>query len=101
MQKPSIPHDALVLVGDGARAIFFRNKGTVQRPALVTERILEQQNPATREQGTDRPGRRAGGDSESVRGAIEPTDWHQLAEDRFASDIAGALYQQAHANRFQ
>ncbi|HEU4625661.1 MAG TPA: host attachment family protein [Steroidobacteraceae bacterium] len=101
MQKPGIPHDALVLVGDGARAIFFRNKGTVQRPELVTERILEQENPPTHEQGTDRPGRRAGADVETLRGAFEPTDWHQLAEDRFASDIANALYQQAHANRFQ
>jgi protein required for attachment to host cells len=101
MHRPSIPHDALVLVGDGARAVFFRNTGTVTQPTFATERVLEQENPPTREQGTDRPGRRAGGDSETVRGAIEPTDWHQLAEDRFASDIADALYRQAHANRFQ
>jgi hypothetical protein len=29
MQKASIPHDALVLVGDGTRAVFFRNRGTM------------------------------------------------------------------------
>jgi protein required for attachment to host cells len=101
MDKPSIPHDALVLVGDGARAVFFRNTGTVKQPAFVAERVLEQSNPPTHEQGTDRPGRRAGGDSDTLRSAIEPTDWHQLAEDRFASDIADALYRLAHANRFQ
>jgi protein required for attachment to host cells len=101
MQQTSIPHDALVLVGDGARAVFFKNTGTVLNPNLVVERVLEQENPPTREQGTDRPGRRAGGDSETVRSAIEPTDWHQLAEDRFATDIAAALYRSAHANRFQ
>jgi protein required for attachment to host cells len=101
MQKPGIPHDALVLVGDGARAVFFKNKGSVQRPNLVVEHVLEQHNPPTREQGTDRPGRRAGGDSSTIRSAVEDTDWHQLAEDRFASDIADALYRSAHANQFE
>ena len=31
---------------------------------------------------------------------MEETDWHQLAEDRFAQDIAEALYRSAHAQRF-
>jgi protein required for attachment to host cells len=101
MHKPGIPHDALILVGDGSRAVFFKNRGTVVKPDLIVEHVLEQENPATREQGTDRPGRRAGGDSGTVRGAIEETDWHQLAEDRFAAEIAAALYRSAHANEFQ
>lgn len=101
MQKPGIPHDALVLVGDGLRAVFFKNTGSVQQPKLVVERMLEQRNPPNREQGTDRPGRRAGGDGETLRSAMEETDWHQLAEDRFAADIADALYRSAHANHFQ
>jgi protein required for attachment to host cells len=101
MQKPGIPHDALVLVGDGERAVFFRNKGSVVRPDLVVQRVLEQQNPPTREQGSDRPGRLAPGHADTQRSATEETDWHQLAEDRFASDIADALYRSAHANEFQ
>jgi protein required for attachment to host cells len=32
MQKASIPHDALVFVGDGTRAVFFRNRGAIQNP---------------------------------------------------------------------
>ncbi len=101
MHKPGIPHDALILVGDGARAVFFKNRGSVVRPDLVVEDVLEQENPPTREQGTDRPGRTAGADVDSLRSAMDETDWHQLAEDRFATQIADALYRSAHANRFQ
>ena len=57
MDKTSIPHDALVFVGDGARAVFFRNRGSIQKPELAVEIVLQQQNPPTREQGSDRPGR--------------------------------------------
>src|SRR5690606_28340565 len=59
-----------------------------------------QDNPPTREQGTSRPGRMR----DSVgphNSAMEMTDWHQLAEDRFAKDLAEILYRQAHAGRFK
>lgn len=100
MHKTSIPHDALVLVGDGSRAVFFRNRGSIQKPDLAIETVLKQENPPTREQGTDRPGRihaRFG----PRRSAVEDADWHRLAEDRFAVEIAEALYRLAHANHFQ
>jgi protein required for attachment to host cells len=96
---PPIPHDTLVLVGDGKKALFLRNKGTPQQPNLQVEQVLEQDNPATREQGTDRPGRfsqRAG----QARSAMEQADWHYIAEERFAGAIADALYRLAHGNRF-
>jgi protein required for attachment to host cells len=96
MPKSKIPHDALVLVGDGARAVFFRNNGTPLHPELAVENMFEQDNPPTREQGTDKPTR---GVSGAPRGNIEQTDWHQLNEDRFASEIADKLYQLAHTNR--
>ena len=99
MRKTSIPHGAVVLVGDGSRAVLFRNRGPIQKPDLTVENLLEQYNPPTREQGTDRPGRvhaRCG----PYRSALHETDWHQLAEDRFAMVIADILYRLAHANRF-
>src|SRR5215831_12190488 len=37
MHKASIPHDALVFVGDGTRALFLRNRGTIQKPDLAVE----------------------------------------------------------------
>lgn len=99
MPETRIPHDALVLVGDGSKALFLRNKGNPLNPRLVVERILEQENPATRHQGTDQPGRSVaslGG----VQSAMDETDWHQLAEERFAAEIAEVLYRHAHARHF-
>src|SRR5258707_13550860 len=51
---PIIPRNSLILVGDGQKALFLRNTGSAQRIDLVVERILEQENPATREKGTAR-----------------------------------------------
>jgi protein required for attachment to host cells len=96
----NIPNEALVLVGDGRRALFLRNHGTQAEPHLVLETKLEQDNPPTREQGTDRPGRKPGGDGVSHT-AIEETDRHQLEEQRFAVRLADRLYEMGHANQYQ
>lgn len=89
---------ALVLVGDGAKVLFLRNKGDAVYPSLVVENVLELDNPPSHEQGTDSPGRLQ--TPANPRSATEPTDWHRLAEERFAVDIAEALYKAAHAGRF-
>ena len=65
-----IPTDTLVLVGDGRKALFLRNRGGAGHPEFITERVMEQNNPATRDQGTDKPGRYAGPDGAS-RSAME------------------------------
>ena len=97
---PHVPHNSLVLVGDGQKALFLRNRGNALRVDLVVERILEQDNPPNREQGTDRPGRSTA--SLGVgRSAMEEVDWHHLAKERFANEVAEALYRHAHANRFE
>jgi protein required for attachment to host cells len=94
-----IPHDALVLVGDGRKALFLRNRGNPRHVTLVVEQILQQDNPPTREQGTDRLGRASSGIG-TAQSAMEQADWHHLAEERFAAELAEALYHHAHANRF-
>jgi protein required for attachment to host cells len=91
MSKLSIPHDALVLVGDGQKALFLRNAGDSTLPNLTTERVLADVNAPTREQGTDRPGRvfkRAG---TNLRSSVDTTDWHELEKERFAKHVASAL----------
>jgi len=98
--RPRVPHDSLVLVGDGQKALFLRNKGNALRVHLVVEQILERHNPPTREQGTDRPGR-ATTSLGVARSAMEEVDWHHLAKERFAHELAEALYRHAHANRFE
>ncbi len=95
-----IPHEALVLVGDGARALFFRNAGTPENLKLVVEDVFEYENPATRDQGADQPGRTFASVG-ARRSAVEQTDWHQIAEDRFAEEVATALYRGAQQGRYQ
>jgi protein required for attachment to host cells len=101
MAKSSIPHNALVFVGDGSRALFFRNAGTIMNPSLAVENIFEQTNPPNREQGTDQPPHGGAAAIRGPRSSIEPTDWHQMAEDRFVRGIADKLYDLAHRRTFQ
>jgi protein required for attachment to host cells len=85
----SIPHDAVVFVGDGRKALFLRNAGDEKFPNLKTEQVFIDQNPATHDQGTDKPGRlSAGSNARDRRTAVEPTDWHELEEHRFARMVA-------------
>jgi protein required for attachment to host cells len=89
MKKLKIPHNALVFVGDGRKALFLRNDGDEKFPNLRTEKVFEEENPPTREQGSERPGRlsKASGN----RSAVEPTDWHDIEEHRFARKVAAAM----------
>ena len=99
MIELQVPAGALILVGDGRKALFLRNKGAPTHVELTVERVLEHADPPTRDQGTDRPGRYRGGDGVS-RSAFEEVDWHQLAADRFAAEIGGTLNRLAYDNRF-
>src|SRR5215471_15616250 len=65
-----VPWRALVVLADGRRARLLRNTGTPRHISFETELEMEQENPSTREQGTDRPGRFPGVDGVS-RGAVE------------------------------
>lgn len=85
-----IPHDAYVFIGDGRKALLLRNEGDAQYPNFKTEQVFENDNPPTREQGTDKPGRGFASVG-SRRSAMEQTDWHELDEQRFAKAIADML----------
>lgn len=100
MDEINIPHQALVVVGDGEKALFLRNTGTPQQLKLEVENTFEHDNPATHEQGTDKPGR-AFASAGTARSAMEETDWHRLGEERFAAQIADTLYRLAHAKKFE
>jgi protein required for attachment to host cells len=95
-EQPEIPHNTLVLVGDGRKALFLRNLGAQVHIKLEVERLLKHDAPATRDLGTDRPGRATG--PGEARSAMEQTDWHQLEEDRFVATIAEALARAAAAD---
>jgi len=93
MTKLSIPHNALVFVGNGQRALFLRNMGDEKVPNLKTERVFSDENPPTHEQGTDRPGRGVESGGTHRRSSMEPTEWHELEKPRFADRVASALEQ--------
>jgi protein required for attachment to host cells len=90
MTKIHIPHDAIVFVGDGCKALFLRNDGDEKFPNLRTERVFLDHNPPTHEQGTDKPGRSFSSVGHG-RSAVEQTDWHELEQHRFARVVAEEL----------
>ncbi|OSJ30440.1 host cell attachment protein [Bradyrhizobium japonicum] len=91
-KKPYIrlPHRAVVFVGDGSKAFFLLNEGDGLTPRLIVQQALEDENPPTHEQGSDKPGRALSG-TEPNRSAMEQTDWHDIEKHRFARTVAGAL----------
>ena len=95
MTGVSIEHNAWVMVGDGEKALFFRNEGDATNPDLQIIEVMEQDNPRTGEQGTDRPGR-THSSMGTHRSAMQETNWHKLEKHRFAKQIADVLYTAAH-----
>jgi protein required for attachment to host cells len=93
MNKLRIPHDAFVLVGDGRKALVLRNEGDEKFPNLRTERVFEDENPLTHEQGSERPGRVSKAFDSGQRSAVEAADWHHIEESRFARKVAAAMEQ--------
>ncbi|RUV47267.1 MAG: host attachment protein [Mesorhizobium sp.] len=89
-----------IVVADGEKALFLENRGDTQYPDLQVVQEMEQANPATREQGSDRPGRYSDGPSVH-RSAVEDTDWQRLGKERFADEIAERLYKLAHRGAFK
>jgi protein required for attachment to host cells len=92
MPPNPLTNETWVLVADGEKALFLRNAGDAARPNLQVER--------KKKQGASRPGRFNDGPSVH-RSAVGDTDWHQLARERFADDLAEMLYQRAHEGAFE
>lgn len=99
MTHINLKHGIWVLVADGEKALFLKNQGDTKFPNLEVVREMEQENPPTREQGSDRPGRYSDGPS-AHSSAVDDTDWHRVAKEHFADEIAERLYKLAHAGDF-
>lgn len=84
-----IHNKAWVLVGDGRKALFLRNEGDADLLDLRRANVRLDDNPATRDQGADAPGRAQS--RMGPRSAVETTDWHDLAEHRFAESVAAEI----------
>ncbi len=94
-----LTNDTWVLVADGEKALFLRNITDGQDPHLEVIRKEEQDNPKDIDQSANRPGRVAQS-ANHRKSAYDDTDWHELAKDRFAADLADMLYERAHKGQF-
>lgn len=118
-----VPHNAMVLVADGRKMLFFRNQGDAEFPNLQVELAEAQSNPKDSDQKTDASGRSSstqtgpgappaavgaapnggGGGAQFApqRGSMGETDYHQQEEDRFAAEAADMLKKRALAHDFE
>ena len=81
-----LENNTFVLVSDAAKALLLQNHGDEHQMDLRVLQALSTENPPTREQGTDKPGRFFTPDS--GRASTESTDWHEIGEDRFLDQVA-------------
>ena len=84
-----------VVVADSEKALYLVNLTDGENPYLDVLRKDAQDNPPDREQSANHRGRMA--PSVGPKSAFQDTDWHELAKERFADDIADHLYKMAHA----
>jgi len=95
----ALPNNALVLVVDGRKMLFFRNHGDENQIDLRTESHDERQDRKDREIKTDAPGTQ-GQSAGYGRPAMDETDFHQQEEDRWVKDAAEDLRLRALRNDF-
>lgn len=94
-----LPHNALVLVADGRKMLFFRNHGDEGQIDLRTEAHDARKDRQDREIKTDAPGvvQQSAG---TGRSTYEETDFHQQEEDRWIKEAAEELKRRALRNDF-
>src|SRR6476469_1290578 len=94
-----LPHNALVLVADGRKTLFFRNHGDENQIDLRTEAHEERQDRKDREIKSDAPGT-VQQSTGYGRSTYEETDFHQQEEDRWIKDAAEELKTRVLRNDF-
>ena len=85
-----IQRDEWVVVCDGAKALVLQNAGDAKFPNLKTVAVYQHDDPPTRAQGADKPGRThsSAGHGSS---AVQQTDWHSQAERAFLTQLVEKL----------
>jgi len=90
MSKLKLHPGEWVVICDGAKALVLENTGDEKFPNLKTREVYQQEDPPSREQGSDAPGR-AFSSVGSNRAAMDETDWHEQGERRFLEKLAARL----------
>ncbi|WP_233543088.1 host attachment family protein [Sphingomonas edaphi] len=94
-----LANNALVLVTDGRKTLYFRNEGDINQIDLRTEAHDEREALENKDLRTDAPGtvQQSAGYGHST---YEETDFKQLEEDRWAHSAAEEVNRRALANDF-
>lgn len=93
---PELTNGTWIVVADSEKALLMRNLTDHADPNF--EVISREEQPEVAE-NADRPGRRADTGPNQMS-AMEGTDWHILARDRFAKELAEILYDYAHKGAY-
>src|SRR4249919_1294366 len=95
-----LPHNALVLVADGRKTLFFRNHGDENQIDLRTEAHDARKERRDRDIKTDAPGmtRQSAGYGRST---YEEADFQQQEADRWVKDAADELKSRVLRNDFE
>ena len=88
-----------IVVADGEKVLYLRNETDGENPNFEVVRKETQDNPKDIDQSANRPGR-VGQSANPGKSAYDDTDWHELAKERFAAELAEDLYKRAHAGEF-
>ena len=94
-----LANNALVLVTDGRKTLFFRNHGDENQIDLRTESFDERSDAPDRDYKSDAPG----ASKQSLgfgRPALDEVDFHQQEEDRWAHAAADEVNKRVLKNGF-
>ena len=94
-----LKHGVWVVVADGEKFLLLRNNMDSQDMDLRVIGEDEIANPPAREQSSDRSGR-MNDDGPGAKSALAETDWHKVAKERFAEELADKLETAARKDRF-
>lgn len=92
-----VPHNSVVMVADGAKAMFFRNAGDSDYLDL---KLIDGVQQAAERDGEIKTGP-AGQASSTLQGTMGETNFQDQAEARFAADAAATLNRQALAGDYE
>ena len=95
-----LAHNALVLVADGRKILFFRNHGDENQIDLRTEAHDERTDRKDSDIKTDAPGTQQQSFGYG-RSTYEETDFHQQEEDNWVKDAADELKKRVLRNDFE
>jgi protein required for attachment to host cells len=96
-----LAHNTLILVADGRKALFLRNKGDAQQPDIRVTADRERQDRKDSDIKTGPAGQSpAPAGTGLAGGTMQEPDFHQQEEDRFAKSLAEEINEMALASKF-